>query len=125
MRLRRSADFAAVFAAGRRFNTRRLAVHVLLDRSVSPEGAPRVGFVVSSKVGNSVVRHRVTRRLREQLRPLLSQLRPGTDLVIRAFPAAAAAPSAELAADLRTALRKSGLAIGEPGTRVLGASVTR
>ena len=36
----------------------------------------RAGLVVSGKVGNSVVRHRVSRRLRAQLRPLLAELPP-------------------------------------------------
>ncbi len=67
---------------------------------------PRAGFVVSSAVGNSVVRHRISRRLREQVRPLLPALPPGTDIVVRVFPAAAAATSAELGRDLRSALHR-------------------
>ncbi|WP_205843578.1 ribonuclease P protein component [Nakamurella deserti] len=72
-------------------------------RSVPPA---RAGFVVSSAVGNSVIRHRVTRRLRDQVRPLLTGLPPGTAIVVRAFPAAATATSAELGRDLRTALQR-------------------
>jgi len=55
---------------------------------------------VSKAVGNSVVRHRVTRRLRVVVRDRLRGLPPGTQLVVRALPAAAAASSGELAADL-------------------------
>lgn len=66
---------------------------------------PRAGFVVSAKVGNSVVRHRVTRRLRPLVREQLNRLGPGTDLVIRALPSAATASSAELAVDLKSGLR--------------------
>jgi ribonuclease P protein component len=66
----------------------------------------RAGFVVSSAVGNSVVRHRVSRRLREQVRPLLTGLPAGTDVVVRAFPAAATATSAQLGRDLRSALQR-------------------
>ncbi len=65
--------------------------------------------MVSGKVGNSVVRHRVTRRLREQVRPLLDRLPAGSDVVVRAFPAAATASSDELAASLQRALRKTGV----------------
>lgn len=60
--------------------------------------------MVSAKVGNSVVRHRVTRRLRPLVRRELADLAAGTDLVIRALPAAATASSAELGRDLRTGL---------------------
>ena len=47
---------------------------------------PRVGFVVSKKVGNSVVRHRVKRRLREILRPRMSLLPESATCVVRALP---------------------------------------
>jgi ribonuclease P protein component len=64
-RLHTSDDFAAVVRSGRRAGTRHLVVHLLgTGRAV----APRAGFVVSSKVGNAVVRHRVTRRLRPLVR---------------------------------------------------------
>ena len=108
-RLTRSADFATVIRSGRRAGSRRLVVHLL--RSERPAAA-RAGFVVSAKVGNSVVRHRITRRLRPLTRALLADQPAGTDLVIRALPAAAGASSAELSDDLSFAVaaaaRKSG-----------------
>jgi ribonuclease P protein component len=68
--------------------------------------------VVSKAVGCSVVRHRVSRRLRHLLAPRLDGLPAGALLVVRALPPAAAATSAELGEDLdaglRSALRKSG-----------------
>jgi len=100
-RLRGAPEFAAVIRSGRRAGTRHLVVHVL---GGAREVLPRAGFVVSAKVGNSVVRHRVTRRLRPLVRDHLTRLAPGTDVVIRALPAAATATSAELAADLRSGL---------------------
>jgi len=100
-RLRGAPEFAAVIRSGRRAGTRHLVVHVLSSARGIP---PRAGFVVSAKVGNSVVRHRVTRRLRPLVRDHLSRLAPGTDLVIRALPEAATATSIELAADLRSGL---------------------
>jgi ribonuclease P protein component len=68
----------------------------------------RVGFVVSKAVGNSVVRHRVSRRLRHLMRDRLGTLPLGCTLVIRALPAAAAASSADLGTDLDAALRRLG-----------------
>jgi ribonuclease P protein component len=65
-----------------------------------------VGFVVSKAVGNSVVRHRVSRRLRHLMRDRLGTLPVGCTLVVRALPSAAAASSADLGVDLDAALRR-------------------
>lgn len=119
-RLHTSDEFAAVVRSGRRSASTSLVVHLLIVPAGAASGrAPRVGFVVSGKVGNAVVRHRVTRRLRVLVRPLLADLPPGTDLVVRALPAAAAATSAGLGRDLRgavpSALRKAkAVAAGRP-----------
>lgn len=108
--------------SGRRASTRHLVVHLLPAAGsadlIDPAGLrrpPRAGFVISGKVGNSVIRHRITRRLRPLVRDRLAGLPAGTDLVIRALPAAAGADSAAFAADLdsglRAAARKAGLAL--------------
>ena len=65
----------------------------------------RVGLVVSKAVGNAVARTQVKRRLRAQMAALLPLIEPGTDIVIRANPAAAQASSHELGDALRSALR--------------------
>lgn len=101
-RLRAAADFTAAARRGRRGSSPTVVVHLLrTDR----EAGPRAGFVVSKKVGNSVVRHRVTRRLRPLVRTHLQDLPDGTDLVVRALPAAADASSTRLSTDLTSALR--------------------
>ena len=70
-------------------------------------GRPVAGFVVSKAVGGSVVRHRVTRRLRHLVAPRLADLPATARLVVRALPPAATASSAELAADLDSGLRSA------------------
>ncbi len=75
-------------------------------------GPPRVGLVVSKAVGNAVVRHRVSRRLRHVAAEFLTDLPDGTDVVLRARPAASAASSRELAADVRSGLRRLGVLAG-------------
>lgn len=53
----------------------------VLDRG--DDKAPRVGFTVTRKVGNAVVRNRVRRRLREAVRThAAGDMRPGKDYVI-------------------------------------------
>ena len=70
------------------------------DGGATPPASPRAGFVVGKGVGNSVVRHRVTRRLRAVVRDELHRLPSGADLVVRARPEAAEATSERLRADL-------------------------
>jgi ribonuclease P protein component len=94
-RMRRSDEFRSA-VRGRRAASRTLVVHAA---TVGRDAPARVGVVVSRAVGNSVVRHRVQRRLRAAIRPLLPRL--GSDLVVlRALPAAATADFAALRADL-------------------------
>ncbi|WP_091288856.1 ribonuclease P protein component [Amycolatopsis xylanica] len=108
-RLRRGEDFRIVMRRGVRAGKRRLVVHALTtDPPGQPDGA-RAGFVVSKAVGNSVVRHRVTRRLRHLVSARLGTLPAGCSLVIRALPPAADATSAELGSDLDASLRRLGL----------------
>jgi len=72
----------------------------------SDRTGPRVGFVVNKAVGNSVIRHRVQRRLRHLVREHLEALPSSGVLVVRALPAAATASSGELAADLARCLQR-------------------
>jgi ribonuclease P protein component len=88
-----------------------MVLHYLPERPVTPTpgdagtvGGPRAGFVVGKAVGNSVVRHRVTRRLRAVVLDQLDRLPATADLVVRARPEAATATSADLARDLAAGL---------------------
>jgi ribonuclease P protein component len=105
-RLRTSSEFSHVVRGGRRAGRPTLTVHLLqVDPQDSPDPA-RAGLVVSKAVGNSVVRHRVSRQLRHLLAVRLPVLPAGTRLVVRAHPAAAAAGSAGLGEDLDRALAR-------------------
>ncbi|TKG73327.1 ribonuclease P protein component [Prauserella endophytica] len=104
-RLRRSEEFRAVMRGGARAGRRRLVLHALAGSG----GQSKAGLVVSKAVGNSVVRHRVSRRLRHLLADRLGTLPAGSALVVRALPAAATATSAELGSDLDAALRRLSL----------------
>lgn len=106
--MRRSADFAAVVRTGARARRGSLVVHQLAGLT---DGPAIVGLVVGRSVGGSVVRHRVSRRLRAQLAGRLQLLPARSGTVVRALPDAAAATSAEFGRDLDAALaRLSGAA---------------
>jgi ribonuclease P protein component len=89
-----------------------MVLHYLPERpahaaggSEPPAGA-RAGFVVGKAVGNSVVRHRVTRQLRAAVREELHRLPPTADLVVRARPEAAAVGSEVLRRDLAAGMSR-------------------
>lgn len=102
-RLRTRHDITSAMRRGRRRTSTRLVVHIAFgDRP----GPARAAFAVSSAIGNSVVRHRLTRQLRAALTPLLPRLPQGTDVVIRALPAARGASYPDLVADLEHCLQQ-------------------
>ena len=110
-RLRSAADFTAVTRRGRRVRCGSVVVYLLAEPAENVTTA-RVGLVVGRAVGNSVVRHRVSRRLRAQLKDRLDLLPNGARLVVRALPDTAVASSAALGGDLGRALDK--LTAGRP-----------
>lgn len=69
-------------------------------------GRTRVGFTVSTKVGNAVIRNRIRRRLREIFRKRRSELPAGIDLVLVARASAAQADFDELARAFEGIARK-------------------
>jgi len=84
--MRRSADFAATQSGSRQGCG--LAVVYAARRT---DERRLVGYIVSKAVGSSVVRHKVTRRLRAAMAGHLSVIPAGTGVVIRALPASAGA----------------------------------
>jgi ribonuclease P protein component len=119
-RLTRSEDFRLVTRQGRRAGGPRIVVHALnTAQSVAdPQAGPKVGFVVSKAVGNSVVRHRVARRLRHVVRDRLGTLPAGSALIVRALPSAAEASSADFRQDFDAALRRLRLMVNNDGGAV-------
>lgn len=74
----------------------------------------RLGFTVTKKVGNAVVRNRTRRRLREAARlllrdPALAAGLAGVDLVLIGREGTRSRPFAALGEDLRRALAKAGV----------------
>ncbi|MBV9748352.1 MAG: ribonuclease P protein component [Acetobacteraceae bacterium] len=106
-RLKRRAEFLRVAASGRKAATHGLVLQALLRGDAEPA---RLGFTVTKRVGNAVVRNRTKRRLREAARLLLRE-RPvqGADLVLIGRDATRGRNFALLMDDLRRALAKAGV----------------
>jgi ribonuclease P protein component len=107
VRMRASAEFSDTVAHGVRHAAGPLVIHLRRDDASPADASPHVGLVVSRAVGNAVVRHRVSRRLRHALAERLGTLPPGSHVVVRALPAAAHSPSPVLATALDRALTRA------------------
>lgn len=93
-----------------------MVVHAHVDSSEIRVGGPRFGLVVSKAVGDSVTRHRVSRRLRHVAGSLLGEVDDDLLVVIRANPAAASATHEELMSDLRKGLASAAARARESST---------
>jgi ribonuclease P protein component len=69
----------------------------------------KAGFSVSKKIGNSVVRNRTKRRLKECFRALIPELDKKHNYIIVAKESAAQAEYTELLTSMRITLKKAGL----------------
>jgi len=113
-RLRRRADFLRVAAKGRKAATHGLVLQALPRND---QAAARIGFTVTKKIGNAVVRNRARRRLKEAARLELTQ-HPlsGVDLVLIGREATGARDFLDLRDDFRRALRKAGVGLEVPAS---------
>jgi ribonuclease P protein component len=106
-RLTRRAQFLQVAATGTRIATHGMVLQI---RRRDDDGPARLGFTVTKKVGNAVVRNRTRRRLKEAARLLLRRTPvAGADLVLIGRDATRSRPFDELTDDLRRSLRRGGL----------------
>lgn len=76
--LKNSREFGNVYRCGKSFANKYLVMYVLEKN----DKENRFGISVSKKVGNSVVRHHITRLLRECYRLHQAELLSGYDIVV-------------------------------------------
>ena len=76
--LKKTKDFQKVYRQGKSYANRYLVMYVLENHT---EGN-RLGISVSKKVGNSVIRHHLTRLIRESYRLHEDMFNNGLDIVV-------------------------------------------
>ncbi len=76
--LKKNKDFQLVYKTGKSYANKYLVMYV----KENGLGRNRVGISVSKKVGNSVVRHHITRLIRENYRVLEAEFQCGFDIII-------------------------------------------
>lgn len=68
-RIKTRKEYLAIAATGRRWVTPAFVIQT--KESGDKDSAPHVGFTVTKKVGNAVIRNRVRRRLKEAAREII------------------------------------------------------
>ena len=76
--LKKNQDFKVVYQNGTSYANRLLVMYVLKNQHMKN----RLGISVSKKVGNSVVRHRIKRLIRESFRTHSKEWKAGYDIVV-------------------------------------------
>ena len=82
--IKKISDFQKVYRTGRSFANKLLVMYVIKTEREDT----RIGISVSKKVGNSVVRHHITRLVRESYRLNKDRVKTGLDIVVVARAAA-------------------------------------
>lgn len=83
-RMRSTRDFQSVRRNGKKVLTPGLVIHI--HPGMYGSTPSRVGLTVGKDCGNAVQRHRVSRRIRAAMGPVLGCLPTGTGLVVKALP---------------------------------------
>lgn len=76
--IKKNSEFQRVYRSGKSLANKQLVMYVLKRDDENN----RIGISVSKKVGNSIVRHRVTRLIRESFRLNKNTLISGLDIVV-------------------------------------------
>lgn len=76
--LKKNKDFQTVYRTGKSYGNKYLVMYVIPNHL----GKNRIGISVSKKVGNSIVRHHLTRLIRESYRLYEEQFQCGLDVVV-------------------------------------------
>ena len=74
----KNRDFQTIYKKGKSYVNKYLVMYVLENN----DEENRLGISVSKKVGNSVIRHRITRLIRESYRLQREKFKKGYDIVI-------------------------------------------
>jgi ribonuclease P protein component len=104
VRLRKSLEISQTLKAGKRYPAKFLVFHIAPGKT----SQTRFAFAVGKNVGNSVVRHKVVRRLRHLVMANYVKFPTSSDVVVRALPGIETTSPQELQNNFDQALAKVG-----------------
>lgn len=115
-RVKKRKDFVRCAKEGVKVVASTLVLQVLPDAVVAQAtGSPRVGFTVTKKTGNAVVRNRIRRRLRSAVEELFPPHAAAYDYVVIGRATALEADYAIIRRDLKYAIKKAHKLLAEGG----------
>lgn len=101
--LKRKKDFRYTYRTGKSVQHRLFSCIVARSRLE----VPRVGITVSKKQGNSVIRNRIKRRIREAVTPLIPELTGNKNIILVARNGICEVPFEELQAAVRMVFERA------------------
>lgn len=111
--LKKNHQFRSVYRLGKSYANKYLVMYIKENGTERN----RIGISVSKKVGNSVVRHHITRLVRESYRLQEDIFNSGLDIVIVARKSAAFAGYREIESSLLHLSRLHGITEGNAGNK--------
>lgn len=108
--LKRNKNFRRVYRVGKSVGTKMLVLVYAKGRIPMVQA----GFSVSKKIGNSVVRNRVKRRLRASFSPMIPFVKPGYSLIFIAREPIVNEKFTAIQSAMRYLLRKADLLQKDP-----------
>ena len=109
--LRNNEEFRHCYRTGKSYANRYLVLYVCAgpERTGHLEQQNRLGISVSKKVGNSVIRHKIRRRIKEAYRLHESMFNSGLDMAVVARSAAKDAGYQEIESAFMSLSKKAGI----------------
>ncbi|MGH9338424.1 MAG: ribonuclease P protein component [Acidobacteriota bacterium] len=108
-RLHKRREYAAAYERGQKVQGDHLVLYVLENHLAFN----RLGLTVSRRIGNSVTRSRIKRRLREVFRTNRTAISPPSDIIVNAKRSAARVSYQALRDDFLSALQRWKCRVGE------------
>ena len=77
--IKKNSEFKKIYEEKNSFATKNIVMYISKNSDVESN---RLGISVSHKVGNSVVRHTLSRRVREIFRSYVDEIEKGIDIIV-------------------------------------------